>query len=237
MGQDAPREPVQKGQSNLFIGCLYALTTAALLATQAPLSFLAAKQLSVAVFVCVTELVLLLCVPFMLRTCRSREHFLALRRPRRNGVAFGSTRTGRRQGAIALGVCGALYPCRFFAAYFKRLGCASHSSSGHRSLSSNVSLGRAGEGRQACAASLGPTRCVCVGLAGLRLVKAALDDGRIEIDNNVVERAMRPIAMGLSLCTSFSSVWKHWKRARRLGTTRTPFPSDGRVDGLRMQVA
>ena len=55
---------MQKGQSSLFIGGLYALTTAALLATQAPLSFLAAKQLSVAVFIGVTELVLLLCVPF-----------------------------------------------------------------------------------------------------------------------------------------------------------------------------
>jgi hypothetical protein len=64
---------VQKGQSNLFIGGLYALTTAALLATQAPLSFLAAKQLSVAVFIGATELILLLCVPFMLRTRRSRE--------------------------------------------------------------------------------------------------------------------------------------------------------------------
>jgi hypothetical protein len=41
---------VQKGQSSLFLGGLYALTTAALLATQAPLSFLAAKQLSVRAF-------------------------------------------------------------------------------------------------------------------------------------------------------------------------------------------
>ena len=64
---------MQKGQSNPFIGGLYALTTAALLVTQAPLSFLAAKQLSVAVFIGATELILLLCVPFMLRTRRSRE--------------------------------------------------------------------------------------------------------------------------------------------------------------------
>ena len=48
--QDASRngERMQKGHSSLFIGGLYALTTAALLATQAPFSFLAAKQLSVA---------------------------------------------------------------------------------------------------------------------------------------------------------------------------------------------
>ena len=82
-------EPVQKGQSSLFIGALYALATAALLATQAPLSFLAAKQLSVAEFICVTELVLLLCVPFMIRTHRSREHFVALLSSASNLGKFG----------------------------------------------------------------------------------------------------------------------------------------------------
>jgi nitrate reductase gamma subunit len=80
---------VRKGRSNLFLGGLYALTTAALLATQAPLSFLAAKQLSVAVFIGATELILLLCVPFMLRTRRSREHFVALLSSASNLVKFG----------------------------------------------------------------------------------------------------------------------------------------------------
>jgi drug/metabolite transporter (DMT)-like permease len=65
-------------QSSLFRGALYALATAALLATQAPLSLLGAKRLSAAEFICVTEMVLLLCVPFMLRTQRSREHFRGL---------------------------------------------------------------------------------------------------------------------------------------------------------------
>jgi len=36
-----------------------------------------------------------------------------------------------------------------------------------------------------------------------------LDDGRIEMDTNSVERTMRPIAMTDSFCTSSSSVWKH----------------------------
>jgi transposase len=36
-----------------------------------------------------------------------------------------------------------------------------------------------------------------------------LTDGRIEIDNNSVERAIRPIAMVESLCSPFSSIWKH----------------------------
>jgi transposase len=64
-----------------------------------------------------------------------------------------------------------------------------------------------------------------------------LDDGRIEIDSNTVERSIRPLATGLSLCTSFSSVWKHWKWLRRFGPTRASLPGDRRGDGLRMQVA
>ena len=36
-----------------------------------------------------------------------------------------------------------------------------------------------------------------------------LDDGRIELDNNTVERAIRPIAMPVSFCTPSSSIWKH----------------------------
>ena len=80
---------MQKGQSNLFIGGLYALMTAALLATQAPLSFLGAKQLSVAEFIAVTELVLLLCVPFMIWTRGSREQFLALLSSASNLAKFG----------------------------------------------------------------------------------------------------------------------------------------------------
>jgi hypothetical protein len=55
--------------------------------------------------------------------------------------------------------------------------------------------------------------------------------------NNAAERGLRGVATGLSLCTSFSSVWKHWKRLRGFGATRAPFPGDGRGDGLRMQVA
>ena len=36
-----------------------------------------------------------------------------------------------------------------------------------------------------------------------------LDDGRIEIDTNTVERAIRRIAMTDSFCTPSSSIWKH----------------------------
>jgi transposase len=64
-----------------------------------------------------------------------------------------------------------------------------------------------------------------------------LHDGRVDLDTNPVERAIRPVATGLSLCTSFSSVWKHWKWLRGFGAIRAPFPGDHRADGLRMQVA
>nr|WP_294513793.1 IS66 family transposase [uncultured Rhodopila sp.] len=36
-----------------------------------------------------------------------------------------------------------------------------------------------------------------------------LDDGRCELDTNIVERAMRPVATPGPLCTSSSSIWKH----------------------------
>ena len=36
-----------------------------------------------------------------------------------------------------------------------------------------------------------------------------LDDGRIELDTNIVERGIRPIVMTESFCTPYSSIWKH----------------------------
>jgi transposase len=63
-----------------------------------------------------------------------------------------------------------------------------------------------------------------------------LDDGRIEMDTNSVERAMRPIAMLESLCTPSSSVCKHWKRVRVNNATRATFPGHRRFDRLRRQV-
>ena len=47
------------------------------------------------------------------------------------------------------------------------------------------------------------------------------DDGRLALDNNPVERALRCIAMRRSLCPSCSSVWKHWKLVYWHDATRT----------------
>ena len=63
-----------------------------------------------------------------------------------------------------------------------------------------------------------------------------LDDGRIELDTNTVERAIRPITMPEPLCTPSSSICKHWKRVRVNNATRATFPGNRRFDRLRRQV-
>ncbi len=63
-----------------------------------------------------------------------------------------------------------------------------------------------------------------------------LDDGRVEIDSNVVERAIRPIAMLESLCIPSSSVCKHWNRLVVSDATRATFSGHRRFDRFRRQV-
>jgi transposase len=50
-----------------------------------------------------------------------------------------------------------------------------------------------------------------------------LDDGRVEIDSNIVERAIRPIATTESLCIPSSSVCKHWNLIFWFEVTRAAF--------------
>jgi transposase len=47
------------------------------------------------------------------------------------------------------------------------------------------------------------------------------DDGRLALDNNPAERALRCVAMRRSLCPSCSSIWKHWKLVCWRDATRT----------------
>jgi drug/metabolite transporter (DMT)-like permease len=61
--------------ANYKIGALYSLVTAALLSTQHPFSLLGAKQLSVAKFIFVSEVVLLLFVPFLMFSADTRRDF------------------------------------------------------------------------------------------------------------------------------------------------------------------
>ena len=63
-----------------------------------------------------------------------------------------------------------------------------------------------------------------------------LDDGRIDLDSNTVERTIRPLAKRVSLCTPSSSVCKHWKRSRVSVATRATSSAHCRFDGRRGQV-
>jgi len=63
-----------------------------------------------------------------------------------------------------------------------------------------------------------------------------VNDGRVEIDSNVVERAIRPIAMRESLCAPSSSICKHWKRVRVDNATRATFTGHRRFHRIRRQV-
>ncbi len=63
-----------------------------------------------------------------------------------------------------------------------------------------------------------------------------LDDGRIEMDTNTVERSIRPLVMLESLCIPSSSVCKHWNRVVVSDATRATFSGHRRFDRLRRQV-
>ena len=85
---------------NYRLGGLYALLTAALLATQEPFSALAAKKLSSASFICLTQLALLLSVPLLTLSAASRRDFIALLSNFGNLIKFAVL--------LAAGVCGLL---------------------------------------------------------------------------------------------------------------------------------
>jgi len=63
-----------------------------------------------------------------------------------------------------------------------------------------------------------------------------LEDGRVEIDNNAVERAIRPLAMRRSLYPPFSSIWEHWKLVFRIDAIRATCSPDRDDDPLILEV-
>jgi transposase len=63
-----------------------------------------------------------------------------------------------------------------------------------------------------------------------------LEDGRIELDTNIVERSIRPIVMLESFCIPSSSVCKHWNRLVVSDATRATFSGYRRFDRFRRQV-
>ena len=63
------------------------------------------------------------------------------------------------------------------------------------------------------------------------------DDGRIEIDNNTAERAIRPLVTDRSLCPPSSSAWKHWDLSFGIDATRATCSGDFGDDPLILQIA
>ncbi len=63
-----------------------------------------------------------------------------------------------------------------------------------------------------------------------------LDDGRVCITNNAAERALRGIPKRVSLCTPYSSVCKHWKRAGVKIATRASLSGHRRFYRIRHQI-
>ena len=64
-----------------------------------------------------------------------------------------------------------------------------------------------------------------------------LDDGRIELDNNSVERAIRPVATSHSLCTPSSSIWEHRNLIFGIRATRSTVSPDRGGDPIVLEVA
>jgi hypothetical protein len=63
-----------------------------------------------------------------------------------------------------------------------------------------------------------------------------IDDGRICLTNNAAERALRGIAMRVSLYSTFSSVCKHWKRVGIGRATRATLSGDRTFYRVRREV-
>src|SRR5215469_18377419 len=63
------------------------------------------------------------------------------------------------------------------------------------------------------------------------------DDGRLALDNNPAERALRCVATRRSLCPPSSSLWKHWNLIFGLGAIRATFSPERGRDPLVLQVA
>ncbi len=73
-------------------------------------------------------------------------------------------------------------------------------------------------------------------LTRMKKLRPYLDHGFLELDNNSAERSMKPVAMWGSLCTSCSSVWKHWKLVFANRATRGPFAPQGCLEGVAFEV-
>ena len=77
---------------------------------------------------------------------------------------------------------------------------------------------------------------ICYALSRWDALSLVLRDGRACIDNNAAERSMRPVAMRVSLCSTLSSIWKHWKRVGVGRATRASLSGNLTFDWFGRQV-
>jgi transposase len=62
------------------------------------------------------------------------------------------------------------------------------------------------------------------------------DDGRLALDNNPAERALRCVATERSLCPPSSSLWKHWNLIWEIDATRATFSPERGGDPLVIEI-
>src|SRR3954451_7667815 len=62
------------------------------------------------------------------------------------------------------------------------------------------------------------------------------DDGRLALDNNPAERALRCVATRRSLCPPSSSLWKHWNLILEIDATRATFSPERGGDPLVIEI-
>ena len=78
ISESTPMRTRRTGETDYSVGLLYAIATAALLALQEPFSALAARTLSSLDFMALTQLALLLSLPFLISRRASRRDFAAI---------------------------------------------------------------------------------------------------------------------------------------------------------------
>ena len=81
--------PSQKRRINYKLGSIYAVVTALLLSVQEPFSFLAAKRLSLTQFVLLTQVALVMSIPLLMVSGKSRRDLVLLLRNAANYFKFG----------------------------------------------------------------------------------------------------------------------------------------------------
>ena len=81
--------PTQKRRINYRLGSIYAVVTALLVSVQEPFSFLAAKRLSVTQFVFLTQVALMMSIPLLMASGKSRHDLVLLLGNPANYFKFG----------------------------------------------------------------------------------------------------------------------------------------------------